>query len=111
MPPPPSATPTPVPVTPAPTPTPPPTLGYRKLDVPKLFSGVKVNARLEATAGTTASADRVEDGSYSLDLTVHVKVPKPHQSLANLSKLNAQLATALPDLPTLLQTAAVSPIF
>jgi hypothetical protein len=109
--PPPPVTPTPAPITPVPTPTPPPTLANKRLEVPKLFSGLKVNARLDATAGTTASADRVQDDAYSLDLTVHVKVPKPHQSLASLSKLNAQLATALPELPALLQTAAVSPVF
>jgi hypothetical protein len=107
------ATPTAAPITPVPVPTPPPTpyVPMKRMEVGKLFNGMRIRTTLETTEGTTATTDREEPASYELDLKVHVTVPKPHQSLANLTKLNAQLATALPELPALLSTATVSPIY
>jgi hypothetical protein len=106
-------TPTPAPITPVPVPTPPPTpyVPMKRIEVGKLFNGMRIRTTLETTEGTTATTDREEPESYALDLKVHVTVPKPHQSLANLTKLNAQLATALPDLPALLGAATVSPFY
>jgi hypothetical protein len=102
-----------VPITPVPVPTPPPTpyVPMKRLEVGKLFNGMRIRTTLETAPGSSASTDRVEPEAYALDLKVHVTVPKPHQSLANLTKLNAQLTTALPELPALLSTAVVSPNF
>src|SRR4051812_22266498 len=83
----------------------------KRIEVGKVFNGMRIRTTLETALGTSASTDRAEPESYALDLKVHVTVPRPHQSLAQLTKLNAQLATALPELPALLSTATVSPIF
>lgn len=64
---------------------------------------------LETEFGTTATATRDDPASYVAELRVKVKVPKPHKELAEITKLNDQLPTLLPALPTLLETAKVSP--
>src|SRR6266481_3936759 len=84
-PPPGASTPTPAPtppITPAPTPTPPPYVPAKRLEVGKLFNGVQLRATFETEEGSTATEDRNEPSSYSLDLKLKVKVPKPHKDLA-----------------------------
>lgn len=76
-----------------------------------MFNGMQVRTTLQTEHGTTATADRSEPDSYEIDIQVRVRVPKPHKSLEELSKLNPQLATVLPGLPVLLDTAKVSPAF
>ncbi len=76
-----------------------------------MFNGMQVRTTLLTEHGTTATADRNEPGSYELDITLRVKVPKPHSNLEELSKLNPQIATTLPGLPILLDTAKISPAF
>lgn len=111
--PPPPATPlpeisTPVPI---PTPTPPPYVPNKKLEVGKIFNGMQIRTTVETEVGTTTSADRVKPEAYAVDLKVRVTVPQPHQDFEALSRLNAQLGTALPALPKMLETAQVSPVF
>ena len=107
--PPPAPTPTPLP--PAPTPTPPPYVPNRQLNVGRVFNGMQYRVTLETEHGTTATHDRNEPGSYSADLTVKVKVPKPHHDLDEIKNLNAALPDVLPGLPALLESAKVSPGF
>jgi hypothetical protein len=111
---------TPTPATPAPTPPPtpapptPPPAPYvpnKRLEVGKIFNGMKYEVTLETEHGTTATREREEPGSYSAELTVKVKVPKPYRDLAELKKINSALPEVLPALPLLLETAKVSPIF
>ena len=108
---PPPATPTPTPLPTPPTPTPPPYVPNKKLEVGKIFNGMQYHVTLETEHGTTATHDRNEPGSYSLDLTVKVKVPKAHHDLDEIKRLNAALPELLPGLPALLDTAKVSPGF
>ena len=110
------ATPTPVPATPAPTPAPPtpppaPYVPNKRLEVGKIFNGMKYEVTLETEHGTTATRDREDPGSYTAELTVRVKVPKPYRELEELKRINSALPEVLPALPVLLETAKVSPIF
>ena len=116
---PPSATPvpvTPVPVTPVPppppvTPPPAPYVPNKRLEVGKIFNGMQYRVKLETDYGTTATRDRAEPESYAAEITVKVKVPKPHRDLDEIKRLNDALPELLPALPALLESAQVSPIF
>jgi hypothetical protein len=83
----------------------------KRLEVGKVFNGMQYRVTLETEPGTTTTRDRGEPGSYVADLTVKVKVPKPHHDLEELKTLNASLPELLPGLPALLETAKVSPSF
>ena len=107
---------TPVPVTPVPPPPPvtPPPVPYvpnKRLEVGKIFNGMQIRVHLETDYGTTATRDRAELESYALELTVKVKVPKPHRDLDEIKRLNDALPELLPALPALLENAKVSPVF
>ena len=112
----PSPVPTPAPTpapTPVPVPTPPPTpyVPNKRMEVGKMFNGAQVRASLETVAGGSASGVRKETGSYEVEVKVRVTIPKPHQSLEELTKLHSQLPALLPGLPALLETAKVSPFW
>jgi hypothetical protein len=104
--PPPRATPIPTP-----TPTPPPYVPLTRVDMGKIFNGMQYRVTLETEYGTTATEERNTPASYRAELVFKVKIPKPHQDLESISKLNSQLAELLPALPDMLKTAKVSPVF
>ncbi len=104
----PEAAPTPTPV---PTPEPPPYVPQKTLNVGSIFNGIHFRTKLETVDGTTATADRNSAGSYSVEVTVKVAVPKPHRSIQELAKLNENIAKLLPGLAEMLGTAAVAPEF
>jgi hypothetical protein len=105
-------TPTPAPTPePTPTPTPTPYVPQKTLNIGSIFNGINFKARLETITGTTASADRDLPGTYTVEVNVKVNVPKPHQSLDELRKLNGKIDTVLPGLPMLLESAKISPVF
>jgi hypothetical protein len=108
VPPVPSPTPTPVPV---PTPPPPPYVPNKRMDVGRIFNGMQYKVTLETERGGTATLERGEPGSYSAELSVRVRVPKPHRDLEELKRLNVNLPELLPSLPSMLETARVSPFF
>jgi hypothetical protein len=113
----PEPTPGPTPATPEPTPprvTPPPPPPYvpnRRLEVGKIFNGMQYRVTLETEHGTTATKDRNEPSSYVAEVTVKVKVPRPHHDLEEIKLLNNELPNVLPELPALLESAKVSPSF
>lgn len=105
-------TPPPVPTpTPAPTPTPPPYVPNKRLETGKIFNGMQYRVTLETEIGSSATEEVNDPASYRAELVVKVKVPKPHKSLAEITKLNPELPTVLPELTTLLQSAKISPSF
>ena len=108
----PTPTPTPVP-TPEPTPTPVPTpyVPQKTLNVGSIFNGINFKAKLETSVGTTATAERESPDGYSVEVTVKVNVPKPHQSMEDLRKLNDKIDTVLPGLKEMLASAKVSSAF
>jgi hypothetical protein len=83
----------------------------KRLEIGKIFNGMQYRVRLETERGGSAAVEREDPESYTAELTVKVKVPKPHRSLADLAKLNDQLPTALPALPAMLENARVSSTF
>jgi hypothetical protein len=98
---------------PPPTPTPPPApyVPNKRMEVGKMFNGLHLRTHFETEYGTTATNDRNTPESYALDITLRVRIPKPHRDLAELAKLNPELPNVLPGLPVLLDTAKVSPAF
>jgi Fungal chitosanase of glycosyl hydrolase group 75 len=105
-------TPTPAP-TPVPQPTPPPVpfVPNKRMEVGKMFNGAQVRSTLETDFGGSATTVRNDAASYEVDVTVRVKIPKPHKSLEELKKLNDKLPALLPGLPLLLESAQVSPLW
>jgi hypothetical protein len=106
----PAPTPTPTPE-PKPTPTPPPYVPAKRIEFGKVFNGMQYKVTLETEDGTTANKDRNDPASYTAEVTVKVKVPKPHKELNEIAALNPKIATLLPQLPQLLERASVSPFF
>ncbi len=110
----PKATPTPAPTptpVPKPTPPPPPYVPAKRIEFGKVFNGMQYKVTLETEHGTTAAKDRNDPASYTAEVTLKVKVPKPHKDLAEIAALNPKIATLLPLLPQLLDRAKVSPFF
>lgn len=81
------------------------------MDVGRIFNGMQYKVTMETERGGSATSEREEPGSYSAELSVKVKVPKPHRDLEELKRLNADLPSLLPSLPGMLETARVSPFF
>jgi hypothetical protein len=106
----PTPPPAPTPV-PTPTPTPTPYVPAKILQTGAIFNGVTYKTKFETIPGSTATADREDDESYTVEVSVKVKIPKPHQDLDELRKLNANLDRVLPGLPAMLEKAKVSPEF
>lgn len=104
---PPTPTPTPTPE-PTPTPTPTPYVPQKELLTGRIFNGVNFKTRFETELGTTASLDREKDDSYTVEVSVKLKIPKPHTEIAELQRLNPQLGKVLPGLAVLLENAKVS---
>ncbi len=110
------AAPTPVPTpTPKPTPTPTPRPLYipRKdtLETAQLYNGAKISTTLETAPGTTATKDRALPGSYEVQISVKLTIPKAHQSVDELSSLNPHLPKLLPGLAPLLETGKIAPSY
>ena len=76
-----------------------------------MFNGAQVRSTLETEYGSSASEVRRDAASYEVEVKVRVKIPKPHKSLEELTKLNEQLPALLPGLPALLEGAKVSPFW
>ena len=106
----PTPEPTPTP-TPAPTPVPTPYVPQKTLSVGSIFNGIHFKTKLETVQGTTATTDRNLPTSYAVEVSVKVTVPKPHRSLAELSKLNNQIGKVMPELEAMLAGAKVSSDF
>ena len=102
---------TPEPTPPPITPPPAPYVPNKRLEVGKIFNGMKYSVKLETDFGTTATRERNDPDSYTAELVVKVKVPKPYREIDELKRINDALPEILPALPTLLETAKVSPLF
>ena len=76
-----------------------------------MFTGAQVRTALETTQGGTATEIRADPANYEVEVKVRVKIPAPHKSVAELAKLNERLPALLPGLPSLLESAQVSPLW
>ena len=106
--PPPAASPTPVP---SPTPTPTPFVPRKPMETGMIFNGLQYNWKVETSPGDTAARDREEDDAYRLELKLKIRTPRPATTLEDVKVANPQLPQLLPSLPSLLETAQVSPDF
>ncbi len=104
--------PTEVTVTPSPEPTPtrPPVI-TGKLDTGKLFNGITLHSTVETLPGADAATERVDPGSYVLDLKLQARVPSPNRTIEELTKVSPQLPALLPGLVAMLSPHSVSPFY
>jgi hypothetical protein len=108
----PKPTPPPTPILlPPPTPAPTPYVPQKVLQTGTMFNGLTLKTHFETIPGTTATAERTSPDSYAVEVTVKVRVPKPHQKIEELRKLNEGIDKLLPALPQMLTTAKASPEF
>ena len=76
-----------------------------------LFNGLQYKWTVETEPGATAVRDRAIDNSYRLELNLRIRMPRPAKTLEEVKLANPLLPQLLPSLPTLLETAQVSPDF
>ncbi|MEI8341846.1 MAG: glycoside hydrolase family 75 protein, partial [Verrucomicrobiota bacterium] len=114
----PSGTPVPTPAptvtaTPVPSPTPVPTptpiyVPSKRIETGKIFNGIELHSSVETEFGANATRERDDLESYTLDLRLKVRVPKPATELSQLDALNPFLSTDLPGLATMFPAAKAS---
>jgi hypothetical protein len=99
---------------PSPTPKPTPAVIYvpaKHMETGKLFNGMQINATVETENGNSAEEERDTMSSYTLNLQLKVRVPKPNSNLQDLEKLNPYLPKVLPWLEASLPKARVAPFY
>lgn len=95
-----------------PTPTPIPSIARKPLSTARLFNGLGLVTRLDAQVGNeTASQDRREIDAYRVEVEVKVTVPRPAVNEDDLRRNDPSLPAVFRDLPSLLESARVSPFF
>ncbi|HEY5753123.1 MAG TPA: glycoside hydrolase family 75 protein [Chthoniobacterales bacterium] len=93
---------------PRPTPIPETFIPRRSYDTSKLYNGLKIYSRLETFPGGIAPEERTVDSSFSVDISMKVKVPEAMTALNQFSEVNSSLPKSFPALSELLKTAKVS---
>lgn len=94
-------------------PAPPPPLPSKfvprkDVDVATLFNGITIESKLETNEGNFASLSVADPDAYKVEFKLKLNIPKPNQTLAELSRLNSHLPKMLPDLEMLLSSGKVS---
>lgn len=77
-------------------------------DVRKLRSGIPFKTEVKLDKGGLASKERVQDNSYTAEYTLHVRLPAPAKTLADLQGSNPKLGAMLPGLGAMLEKGEVS---
>lgn len=80
-------------------------------DVRQLRSGIPFKSEVTLEKGGIASKERVDEKSYTATYKLSLRVPTAAKTLAELETSNPDLSKILPELPTLLEKAQVSPWF
>ena len=83
----------------------------KRMEVAKLFNGMQIRTTVETEHGLNAETERDDPSSYTLNLELKVRVPKPNTKLEDLRTLNEHLPAVLPWLDAALTTAKVSPFY
>jgi hypothetical protein len=95
-----------------PTPTPTPFLSRKPYDTARLFNGITLQSSIVATpADATSLALEADADSYTLNLELHLRVPKPATTWSELLAATPELEELLPHLDQLLTNATPSPDF
>jgi len=100
--------------TPPPSPTPAPVqlLPRKDYNTARLFNGIWVKSLLKSTpTNATALHLEGEPDSYQLQLELHLRIPKPAITQADLLDASPELDTLIPHLDQILQQASASPDF
>jgi hypothetical protein len=82
-----------------------------RMEMTDLFGGIPLRLELKSGQGGIASRERTLEESYRVDVKFEVQVPEPNHTLADLQSVNPLLPELLPALPSLLETAEVSPAY
>jgi len=108
-----SPSPSPVPtVAPLPTPTPVPVLPRKPIVMGRLFNGMTFRTKFNTPqSDEPASLQRVEDDRYEAEITVTATLPRAAKTLEDLARNDSKLPEVLNKIPTLLESASVSPFF
>ena len=80
-------------------------------DARQLFNGIRLQAKVDKTPGKAASFERVDETSYQVDLTLHLRAPKPVTTMEGLVAQQSRLNEILPGLAALMPAATVSPYY
>jgi hypothetical protein len=80
----------------------------KDIDVATLFNGITVKTNLITDQGGFASLERLDPEAYKAEFQLSIRVPKPNQTLDELSRINKNLPAILPGLGTMLPAAKVS---
>jgi hypothetical protein len=80
-------------------------------DVRKLRSGIPFTTEVKISEGGIASAERVDDASYTAHYRLSMRRPSPARTLGELEKTSPELARILPGLPAMMERAQVSKSF
>lgn len=108
--------PSPTPASPSPSPTPEasPTplpkafVPWQKLDLAEVWNGFDLRSKFTTSEGDLASRERRKPESFRIELTMHVEVPRPSETIEELAEVNKHLPRILPDLSRMLENASVS---
>ena len=79
----------------------------KDVDVASLYNGITIETRLETSEGNYASLELGNADAYKVSFQLHLKVPKPNQTVAELTRLNSHLPKMLPQLDKLLVNGKV----
>ena len=80
-------------------------------DVRKLRSGIPFISEVILDSGGIASAERVDEASFTASYQLQLRLPQAAKTMVELEKSNQKLAKILPGLPALIEKAEVSPFF
>jgi hypothetical protein len=81
------------------------------METARLFNGVEIHSRVTTAEGAPAVVERKTPDAYLLDLEVKVQVPKPAQTLEELTGADPLIGSVLPGLKNELPAATVSSFY
>lgn len=80
----------------------------KDIDVATLYNGITVKTKLITEEGGFASLERLDPEAYKAEFQLSIRVPKPNQTLPELSRINKNLPAILPGLEAMLANGKVS---
>lgn len=83
----------------------------RSYDTSRLFNGLKIYSHLQSLPGGIAPVERTLDESFSVDISLKVKVPSAMATVEDFTVANPNILKALPMLGDLLVSSRVSPYY
>lgn len=83
----------------------------KDIDVATLYNGITVKTKLITEEGGFASLERLDPEAYKAEFQLSIRVPKPNQTLPELSRINKNLPAILPGLEAMLANGKVSSFY